>query len=153
MAETARTNTQVYGKETVILIKKPGGSDYILFGCITSADYDSGGAELDELACRSGVTKSPSSDIALPVLSLEHLIRMYPSADQAANISDDEVVTWVETAQVLDLKYSKGTNVGDIVKTGPVVLNGYSGKGPQKGPATGAFKANFLSMPVRSVIS
>lgn len=149
----ARTNATVAGKEIVVFIQKPGATDYTLFGCMTSVDYDSAGADLEETACRAGTFKSAGGDIALPILSLEHLVRMYPSADVAANISDDEVVTWVETAQQLNLKYSKGTNVGDVVKTGPVILNGYSGKGPQKGNSTGSFKANFTQMPVRSVIS
>ncbi len=152
MPATARTVKELKGKEIVVSIQKPGGSDYILFGCMTSVDYDSAGAELDEVACRDGVKKTASSDIALPVLSLEHLVRIPATGDVATSISDDEVVEWVETAATVGVKYSKGIHVGDVVKTGPAILNGYSGKGPQKGNATGAFKANFLEMPVRSTI-
>lgn len=153
MAATARTRTLVKGKEIVLLIKKPGGTDYILFGCMMSADLDSPGAEAEETACRAGTEKSPSGDIAVPTISLEHVVRHYATGDQAANISDDEIQTWNDTGAIIDLKYSVGVNIGDPVYTGQGWFNGYSRKGPQKGDATGGATFNFTQMPTRTVIS
>ncbi|QHV96295.1 hypothetical protein [Spirosoma endbachense] len=152
MAPVARTKTLVKGKEIIVLIKKPAGTDYILFGCMTAADLDSPGAEVEETACRSGTEKSPSGDIAVPTLSIEHIVRHYATGDQATNVSDDEVQQWNDTAQIIDLKYSVGDKIGDPVYTGQGFFNGFSRKGPQKGDATGGATFNFLTMPTRSVI-
>lgn len=154
MPAAARTNINLKGNEIVVSIKKPGGTDYILFGCATDINYDSAGAEVDELACRAGTTKSPSSDVALPTFTIENLIRIYPTGDVATNISDAEILSWVESPPEagVDTKISFGTKAGDIVKSGPVHYNGYSAKGPQKGSATGSVTGNFLSMPTSTAL-
>ncbi|GAB3881285.1 hypothetical protein [Spirosoma agri] len=153
MAAAARTNTLVKGREIIVLIKKPGGTDYILFGCMTAADLDSPGAEVEETACRSGTTKSPSGDIAVPTLSIEHIVRNYATGDKATNVSDDEIQQWNDTAATIDLKYSVGDKAGDPVYTGQGFFNGFSRKGPQKGDATGGAKFNFFQLPTRSTLS
>ena len=148
----ARTNITVYGKEKVISIKKPGGSTYILFGCLTNYDVDEAGMGIEEIACRSGTKKSPDGDSVLPILNVESLEQIYAVGDQPTNISASEIRTWMRAGTILDIKYG-GVKVGDPVTTAKAYFNGYSEKNPQKGTVAVSFKANITEAVTETIIS
>ena len=98
MAAVARTDINVFAKDVVILVEKVAGSStFILFGCVTSLDYESAGMGVIEVACRSGLERIQDGVVPPPTLSLEHMVRKYASGDDATNITDADVQGWNDT--------------------------------------------------------
>lgn len=152
MAAEARTQTAVQGKDELVWVVKPGGTDPTLLGCMTSFDEDLSGAQPDEIACRSGIENAPSGDVKPEVLSIEGITRRFASGQVAGNVTGDEIKRWVRAVTILTLKYG-GKYAGDPITTVTGWFSDYSGKNPQEGKKTWSVKFNPLAAGTEATVS
>jgi hypothetical protein len=152
MPAPVRPNPLYKGKDLVFYVKKPGATDFVLYGCMTSGNFNNPGVELEDIACRETTYKAPSGDPGIPTLSLESLIRQYPTGEAATHVTDNEIKKWVKEGTIVVGKFG-GIYAGDEVETGPGVFNAQTLNGPQSGTATGGVTFNWTEMPVTSTVA
>lgn len=130
----ARELSTVRGNETTMAVDKADNDNFVVIKCATDINMSS---ELEQLEanCYGGNEILISGNDPIPAFTLNGIVKEYPTAEKATNVSGNDLEDWHLTKVVKDFKYARGMT-GDRVRSFKGFVSAYGEAGTANGLQT-----------------
>ncbi|SDE82630.1 hypothetical protein SAMN04487996_107107 [Dyadobacter soli] len=131
---TARTVSTVRGNETTMAVDKADDDNFVVIKCATDINMSS---ELEQLEanCYGGNEILISGNDPIPAFTLNGIVKEYPTAEKAANVSGNDLEDWHLSKEPKEFKYARGMT-GDRVRSFTGFVSAYGEAGTANGLQT-----------------
>lgn len=143
MAE--RIVSTVRGNETTLAVDKADNDTFVVIKCATDINMSS---ELETLEanCYGGNEKLVSGNDPIPAFTINGIVKEYPTAEDAANVSGNDLEDWHRSKLPKMFKYAR-TMTGDRVREFEGFVSAYGEAGTANGLQTYSATITALKMP------
>lgn len=147
----ARPVETVRGNETTLAVDKADNETFVIIKCATDINY-SGDRETLTAQCYGGTENLVSGVDPTFTISLNGVVKEYATADQATNVSANDLEDWWLAGTIKDFKYGRPFT-GDRVRTFQGFVSSFGEAGTANGLQTYNATITPLKKPVVSTAS
>lgn len=139
----ARTVDTVRGSETTLAVDKADDDTFVIIKCATDINY-SGDRETLTAQCYGGTETLVSGADPTFTISLNGVVKEYATADDATNVSANDLEDWWLSGVIKDFKYGRPFT-GDRIRS----FQGFVSSFGEAGTANGLQTYNATITPLK----